>query len=105
MIFKVLDIATNQPIPGAYLYTGPKSSPLFATFTNDQGTAEIDNSSSFRVSHVAYIDYEVFPGPGSIIYLEPKINELPGVTVTAARPANMGMLISLLIIGVVLANE
>ena len=85
MTYQVLDIVTNQPIPGAYLYRGLKSSPVFSVFTDAEGFADVPGSEPVSTAMIGYKDL-IHTGPGPI-YLEPVAYELPGVTITADRPS------------------
>jgi hypothetical protein len=97
MIYKVLDILTNQAVSGVYLYRGSKDAPAFSTFTDGQGFAEISSDLPFKISHIGYKDYSVglSEAGNSVIYIEPVSYSLPEVVVTASKPFNFALWITL----------
>lgn len=104
---RILDILTNQPIPGVHIYYSPSNDVADIAnmgTTNEGGEFNFDagNSPSFMTSHVGYrpimIDPGNYPDP---IYLEPKTYALPEVTVTASRTPAKSSMTSLIVIALI----
>ena len=77
----VLDILTNQPIPGVHVFTRTASG-LVGTTTDPDGMymLTVTNGALVELQHVSYTG-EAFTAsmvaPGSVHYLEPRAYEIP----------------------------
>ena len=87
----VLDILTNQPIPGVHVFTRTASG-LVGTTTDPDGMymLTVTNGALVELQHVSYTG-EAFTAsmvaPGSVHYLEPRAYELPILTIYNDPPA------------------
>jgi hypothetical protein len=103
-MIKILDILTNQPVSGAYIFQGEKNAPTFSTFTDSNGEAVVMNPGVYAVSHIAYKPGTIeYTGQGLTAYLEPATYTLPAVTIRpepeplAPKPAGVSWIIIVVI--------
>jgi MYXO-CTERM domain-containing protein len=91
LVGSVLDILTNQPIPGVHVFTRTATG-LVGTTTDPDGMymLTVTNGALVELQHVSYTG-EAFTAsilaPGSVHYLEPRAYELPIVTIYNDPPA------------------
>jgi len=89
----IYDAVTNLPVPVAtvaiYNNGNPTGEGTVADVSGNFSVYISDPNSYMRISSIGYTTAEVSPNGGSeAIYLNPNMNELPGVTVTAPAPTN-----------------